>query len=111
MFDGRENFSVNRYWAQPYDNPVAVGSNVMVLFSMKVAQPKNKAESFGLKNMKKIFLNVLGVVVLAGPSDDFCPEVGADPDEVHGVDRLPRLADHVAVGSDDEEENLVTECW
>jgi hypothetical protein len=43
--------------------------------------------------MKGVYLNVLGVVVLAEPSNELSMETPPDPAEIHGVDHLPRLAD------------------
>jgi len=93
VYDGRNNFSLNRYWARAYTDKVQVGATVMVLFTMKMAEPNEEMASFRLRNLKSVFLNALGVVVLAEPSDAFYLKEGPDPVAVHGVDRLPRLKD------------------
>lgn len=45
----------------------------------------------GIIGAVAVYLNVLGVVVLAEPSDAFCLDESPDPEEIHGVDRLVRL--------------------
>ena len=65
----------------------------MVLFSMKNTKVRKDAEVPGVKNMSTVYLNVLGVIVLAEPSDNFSLDPSPDPQDVHGVDHLRRVAE------------------
>lgn len=68
----------------------------MVLFSVKSAKWRQQAIVDGMEELTSIYLNILGVVVLAKPSDAFVVAQGPDPSEVHGVDVFPRLEDFEA---------------
>lgn len=93
IYDGRERFGLGKYWAQEYNSSVSPGATVMVLFSVKNAKVRKEAEVVGVKNMSTVYLNVLGVIVLAEPSDEFSLDPSPNPQEVHGVDKLRRVAD------------------
>lgn len=92
IYDGREPFSLAKYWSKKYVGDVEPGSTVCVLFSIKEGNAPREAHSFDIsKSMKAVYLNTLAIIVLAEPSDDFLPNLTPDPEHVHGVDRLPRL--------------------
>lgn len=93
VYDGREHLALSRYWAQRYNGPVTPGATVMVLFSMKNTKVRKDVEVPGVKNMSTVYLNVLGVIVLAEPSDNFSLDPSPDPQDVHGVDHLRRVAE------------------
>ena len=92
VYDGRENFSLAKYWSRKYEGDVKPGTTVCILFSMKWGNLSTEAAPVAITGMIGIYLNVLAVIVLEEPSDAFYPDVGSpDPDEVHGVDCLRRL--------------------
>ena len=93
VYDGREKFSPSKYWAQEYDGNVRAGSTVMVLFSMKRGKLPEDVHAAGVPNSAAVYLNLLGVVVLAEPSAGSVGSSRQNASEVHGVDQLVRLAD------------------
>lgn len=108
VYDGREKLSLAKYWAKPYNGAVRPGSTVSILFSIKHGSLPEDARWFKLsKSMAGVYLNVLGVIVLAEPSDTFCLDTCPDPASVHGVDILRRMEeDHYGV---DEGDSVVEE--
>jgi hypothetical protein len=84
---------------------------VAILFSVR--RGKQLGGINGGEEVTGVYLSVLGVVVLAEPSDPFYLDQSADPLEIHGVDRLLRLSDGgfggQGVESSDEEEEEAEE--
>lgn len=93
VYDGRENFSLAKYWARKYQGDVKAGTTVCILFSAKQGKLSRETAPIAISGMIGIYLNVLGVVVLEEPSDAFCPDGSPDPGEVHGIDYLRRLSE------------------
>ena len=62
-----------RYWEHPYTGDVAKGSAVMLLFTVKKGSlPNGLTTVLGVPPVKfGAYLNVLGIVVLAEPSEPF----------------------------------------
>jgi hypothetical protein len=71
VFDGRTKFQLGRYWDSPYTGDVAKGSTVMQIFTIKKGTPPGSVEKArGMPAVKHaIYLNILGIVVLAEPSE------------------------------------------
>lgn len=111
VYDGRSKFSLAKYWEKEYTDDVAPGSTVFVLFSVRKGKPHPNADYVKAKNMAVVYLNVLGIVVIADPSDAFCLDQTPDPKEVHGVDVLPRLKDYVEAEAGGEEDKKEPEVF
>jgi len=75
VYDGRNNFSLARYWANKYEGNVKRGTTVTIIFSVKQGKLSADAAPIAIAGMIGIYLNVLGVVVLEEPSDAFIPMV------------------------------------
>ena len=71
-----------------------------MLFSVRRGKPHPDASKINVRELAVVYLNVLGVVVLAEPTDAFSLDRCPDPEEVHGVDSLPRLSDLKPVEDD-----------
>jgi hypothetical protein len=74
VYDGRSGFQLGNYWERPYTADVPRGSSVMLLFSIKKADLSaslKKAPNLP-KGVKFVFyLNIVGIIVLDGPSEQF----------------------------------------
>jgi hypothetical protein len=100
VYDRRERFAPSKYWEREYNEIVRPGTAVALLFSVR--RGKQLGGINGCEGVTGVVLNVLGVVVLAEPSDPFYLDQTPDPMEIHGVDRLPRLSDGDDGGQDGE---------
>ena len=95
VYDGRESLSLANYWVKKYEGTVEPGTTVCLLFSIKRGTLPPDAQSFKISDsMVAVYLNILGVIVLAEPSDDFCLDGSPEPMEVHGIDALPKLTEN-----------------
>lgn len=101
VYDGRGKFSLAKYWTEAYKGTVRAGSTVMVLFSMKQNKMRKDLEVVGIHDVITVYLNIVGVVVLAEPVDVFCTGESPDPLTVRGVDQL-RMASDLNAGQDDD---------
>jgi hypothetical protein len=116
VFDGREKLSLAKYWSKKYVGDVKQGSTVTILFSTRVSSLPQEAQAYKYyKKMKSVYLNVLAVIVLAEPSDDFYLDTAPDPVGVHGVDKLCRLSDlggfKEVVEEEEVDDNVVGEVF
>jgi hypothetical protein len=67
------------------------------------------------KKMRSIYLNILAIIVLAEPCDEFSFDTAPDPVGVQGVDKLCRLSDtggfKKVVEEEDVDDNIVGEVF
>lgn len=104
VFDGRQQFQLGNYWNHPYEERVAKGSTVMVLFSIrKSALPKamkNAPESIKFV----VYLNLLGVIVLEEPVDEVAGGPSQEEPQAFGVNSVRRIEEfHTGKQNADEE--------
>ena len=94
IFDGRSGLNLSEYWNDQYVGDVWPGAAVMTLFSIRKGALPEDARNFEMsRTMTAICLHVLGVIVLAEPSDPFDFDQSPDLGGVRGVHALPRLVD------------------
>ena len=71
-FDGRTQFQLGNYWETPYEGTVAEGAAVMLLFTIKKgALPPGVAAHKQLALKSALYLDILGIFVLAEPTEPF----------------------------------------
>ena len=105
VYDGRKDYSPSKYWARLYDQAFEIGTMVTLLFSIKKGTlPENARHFRHSQEMVGVYVNILAIVVLANPMDAFCLDTSPDPEMVHGVESLPRLATAEVEGDVDEED-------
>ena len=110
VYDGREQFQLGKYWETPYIGVVAKGSTVMLLFTIrKGALPKGTEEAEGMPDTVKCasYLNVVGVVVLAEPSDTFSKVRSQEGPNDAGVQEIMELPEPMDSESEDGEDPLM----
>ena len=105
VYDGREGFQLGKYWNVEYDGEVTNGSTVMVLFSTKRGELAKAMKGIG--NLPKglefgVYFQILSVVVLTGPSEQFSDTPSQEGPEAFGVDRV-QIWGEVAGGEDGNE--------
>jgi hypothetical protein len=74
VYDSRSGFQLGNYWEHPYTADVPRGSGVMLLFSIKKADLlASLKEAPNLPKGVKfvVYFNILGIIVLDGPSEQF----------------------------------------
>ena len=112
VFDGREVLQVGKYWDKEYEGEVLKGSTVMVLFSTKKGELPKAMQ--GIKNPPKgvefsFYFNILGVVILTGPSKQFSESPSSEKPKAFGVDNLQTWGVVADETSEGEEEKAVEE--
>lgn len=106
VFDGRDKFQLGKYWDRPYTGKVTRGTTVMLVFSVKRGSlPKDVGDVEELPAAVKfaIYLNILGIIVLAEPADQFSNEASQEMPEAFGVDSIVQWP--VVEASEDESES------
>ena len=94
MFDGRDMFQLRNYWEKPYEGEVLKGSTVMLLFTVKKGNlPAGVEDAYGvLGDIKQakiaIYLNILAIIVLSEPADNFSNSPSQGNPEAFGVDSI-----------------------
>ena len=91
VYDGREGLQLGKYWEKEYTGEVARGSTVMVLFSMKKGELAKAMQE--VKNLPGgvgfgIYFQILGAVVLGGPSEQFSKASLQEGPEAFGVNNI-----------------------
>lgn len=102
---------LSKYWAKKYDEVIEPNTVVTVLFSMRTGKLPKDVEPIKINGMIGVYLNILGVVVVADPSNAFSLDQTPDPGEIHGVDRLRRLSDEGEHGTGSDEDTDVGEVF
>jgi hypothetical protein len=105
IFDGREKFQLGSYWEKPYVGEISKGSTVMLLFSVKKGNVATATrEAIGMPDNIKftIYLNILAVIVLAGPAEHFSNRVSQEDPEAFGVNSI---ADELPEAESEGEDN------
>ena len=82
-----------------------------VLFSMRTGKLPKDIELIKINGMIGVYLNILGVVVVADPSNAFSLDQTPDPGEIHRVDRLRRLSDEGEHGTGSDEDTDMGEVF
>lgn len=113
VYDGREEFHLSQYWARPYEGAVERDSAVMVLFTVnKSGLSKAMKEAKGVPKCVKfaLYFNLLGIIVLEDPVDDFSRESLPGAPESFGVSTICKFEaevkgqEHFAEDDDEDEE-------
>ena len=89
VFDGRTQFQLGKYWENLYTGDVVKGSTVMLLFTIKKAPLPAGVVMPGLKSA--LYCNILGIVVLAEPSDTYSQTPSQETANDLGVDSIKEL--------------------
>lgn len=84
---------------------------VTVLFYMRTGKLPKDIEPIKINGMIGVYLNILGVVVVADPSNTFSLDQTPDPGEIHGVDHLCRLSDEGEHGTGSDEDTDMGEVF
>jgi len=109
VFDGRKNFRVGNYWEHPYSEDVPRGSTVMLLFSIrkgKLGKAVQEATNLPTEVDGAIYLNILGIVVLEEPAEQFSSRPSQEGPEAFGVDKICSWAGAEEVGDVDDVGNI-----
>lgn len=96
---------------QDYTNTVQPGSTVSVLFSIRRGNLPATVWDSRVRDGVTMYLNVLGVMVLAEPVDDFSLDEMCIPQGVHRIDHLIRVLDIPFPAVDDVEEGAGQEIF
>lgn len=91
MFDGHNSFKLSRYWDSPYTREVEKGSTVMLLFSIRKGKLTKDIQSAPnlLSNINfAMYFNILGVIVLTDPGEQFSIELPVQAPQSFGVDQV-----------------------
>jgi len=91
IYDGHQKFQLGNYWDRPYTGKIEKGSTVMLLFSIKKGNlPKSLEEVQGLPAAIKfaIYFNILRIIVLAEPAEQFSEDISEGDPEAFGVNTI-----------------------
>ena len=103
VYDGRTRFQLGKYWECPYTGEVAKGSTVMLLFTIKKGTLPNRAKEAGgmpVEVKVALYLNVVGVIVLAEPTDTFSEVSSEGSPNDAGVDEIKALPESSEAGTE-----------
>lgn len=101
VYDGCSGFHLSKYWKKLYTGEVPKGSTMMLLFSVKkgkLGEAVQKAPNLPVGVKFAIYLNILAVIVLAEPVEEFSDRPSREPPQAFGVDNIVKL--HVSKESD-----------
>lgn len=112
VYDGRDKFQLGNYWDRPYKGTVSKGATVMLLFSIKKGNlPGGVQDIRGFPTAIEfgIYLNILGIIVLAEPAEHFSEGGSQEGPEAFGVSAITRWSAPVEEDTNDEESDAVIE--
>ena len=91
MFDGRSKFQLSKYRDTLYEGEIANRSTVMLLYTVKKGKLPSGIEGTHSLPEFAIYLNIVGIVVLARSSEHFSPVVSQEDAPAFGVDSIMQL--------------------
>ena len=113
VFDGHDGVRLASYWEHPYPGDVPKGCAVMLLFSIKkgkLGEAIRVAPNLPEDVKFALYLNILGVVVLAEGAEQFSDVPSQEPPEAFSVDNVLKFGGAPDVDNDDvdDDENADT---